>query len=83
MITVVEWLDVLMLLKIVMVINKINPANKYLHAIDKSIPEATSQQVFFAMHLHSKTEVTNNRQITIGSRHVVYEETIMKLFTSK
>ncbi|MFY0606367.1 MAG: TetR/AcrR family transcriptional regulator [Cyclobacteriaceae bacterium] len=48
---------------IAMIIRDINPKFEYPHALVSTILEASSQQIFFARHLPSLTEIKNDKSI--------------------
>ncbi len=66
--------------KIAMVIRDINPDYKYPHALVSTVLEASHQQMFFALHLPSLTEVSRESDTSIEKQvHDFLLSTILKL----
>jgi len=68
--------------KIALVILRINPKYKYPHALVSTVLEASNQQLFFAQHLPSLTEVSTNYKTPLeGQVYKLMEHMVLNLIS--
>ncbi|MEQ9285349.1 MAG: TetR/AcrR family transcriptional regulator [Cyclobacteriaceae bacterium] len=66
--------------KVALVVNDINPAYPYPHALVSTILEASHQQAFFAQHLPSLTEISMKKKESLERQvYTFIEEFVFKL----
>lgn len=65
--------------KIALIIEEINPDYKYPHALISTILEASNQQIYFALHLPSLTEISTKREDLEKQVNAFISETVFKL----